>query len=91
MNLTVRKRHCFASLTLQVRETHGDHSSLFFIDVDKLDQALLAACFKVPLTTATARGRFHQSFVKDHLDVPLAYPQLIVIDNVEGSLHTARV
>ena len=50
MNLTVRESHHLFPITMQIGETHGDHSGLFFFDVDKLNETFGAACFKVPET-----------------------------------------
>ena len=97
MDLTVRKSHCFCPLTLQISQTHCDHSRLLFLYIDKLNQASLAASLKVPscllasFIFAYASCATCKILVKHHLNVPLPDLQLIVLNNVEWSLHTTSI
>ena len=54
MDFTVREGHRLLPLTMQVSQTHGDHSRLFFFNVHEFDQALLTARLKVPLASLIA-------------------------------------
>ena len=97
MDLAVSESYHFLPVTLQICETHRDHRRFFFLDVDKLDETLLAARLEVPSTTL-CRGDIGRTsiclllgLVEHHLNVPLADLQLIILNDVQGSLHAASV
>ena len=48
MNLTVSESDSISSWTMQIFQTHGDHSRLFLINIYEFDESFLAACLKVP-------------------------------------------
>ena len=94
MDLAVGEGRVLCARSMQVSQTHGDHSSLFFFHIDKLNQTLLAAGFEVPSTASHlggARGDGLITLVEHHLDVPLPNLQLIVFYNEERSLDAACV
>ena len=97
MDLAMRERHRLSPLTIQVSETHGDHSRLFFLDIDELDKAFLAARLEVPSAArflpdcVSWRSLSLLILVKHHLDVPLSQLQLVVLNDVEGALNAASI
>ena len=54
MNLTVGESDSLSSWTMQIFQTHGDHSRLFLINIYEFDESFLAACLKIPWIIKTA-------------------------------------
>ena len=93
MNLTMSECHSLGSLTVEVSQTHGDHSCLFFLDVDELNKTFLAARLEIPsgLLGSSFRHLLAACLVEHHLNVPLADLELVVLNDVERALHTTRI
>ena len=92
MNLTVSESDRLLPLTLQIFQTHSDHSRLLFFDIHEFNETFLTAGLKVPPTLriifafVKSRGTTScvvcQVLVEHHLDVPLANLQLVVLNDV---------
>lgn len=97
MNLAMSKCHCFLPITMQVSETHSDHSRLFFLNVDKFNETFLTASFEVPSTALFSNSRGISNFsiqlclVKHHLNVPFADFELVFLHDIQWSLNAASI
>ena len=83
MDLTVRECYSLCTLAIKVSQTHRDHSRLFFFNVHKFDESLLATSFEVPLLVTILLEHF--------LDVPFSDLELVVLNDIERSLDAASV
>jgi hypothetical protein len=89
MNLTMSVGHILSLLRVQVLQLHGNHGCLLLLDVKELNQTLAAASLEVPLASLLVRVAL--VLVKDLLNMPLAHLELIVLNDVQRSLNSARI
>lgn len=88
------KRHVVYFVRTEVLKTHGNHRRLFLLDINELNQTLLATSFKIPsgLVVSQLSTSMHISLlVQHHLDVPLTDLQLVVFNDIQRPLHTSCV
>ena len=69
-------------VSLQVRHMHRNHRSLFLLNVQKLNQAMLQGVVKV--------HRF-VGLELHHSDVTILYPELSILDDKQRSLDPACI
>lgn len=88
MNLTMSEGPTLRLFICQVVNTHGDHSRLFFLDIDEFNQTFLAALIEVPLHRSIG-----SVLLQDLLDVVLVELECVVlaVDNEQRPLNSTRV
>lgn len=72
-------------LLSQIAKVHGDHRALFFLYIKELNVTFLAEGLEFPSDALI------QFLVEHHLNMPLSDFNLIVINDVKRTLHTAGI
>ena len=67
------------TLGRQIRDKHGNHGILFFLDIKQLDQTMPEKLFEIPF------------LLQNFLNMSFTHKKPVVLNNEHGSLHPAGI